>query len=90
MLPEQKQALRDALAKNHLAISNVNAFMMHAVNDARQRYWHPSWIEPDRHYRQIRIDHTRRALTLARELGRAASPRNRAGRSRRAVRGRRR
>jgi len=36
---------------------------------ARQRYWHPSWIEPDRHYRQIRIDHTIRSLTLARELG---------------------
>ncbi len=69
MLPEQKQGLRDALAKNGLAISNVNAFMMHAVNDPRQRYWHPSWIEPDPHYRQIRIDHTRRALTLARELG---------------------
>jgi sugar phosphate isomerase/epimerase len=69
LLEEQKQALRDALAQNGLAISNVNAFMMHAVNDARQRYWHPSWIEPDRHYRQIRIDHTRRALTLARELG---------------------
>ena len=69
LLPEQKQALRDALARNHLAISNVNAFMMHAVSDARQRYWHPSWIEPDRHYRQVRIDHTRRALTLARELG---------------------
>jgi sugar phosphate isomerase/epimerase len=69
LLEEQKQGLRDALAKNGLAISNVNAFMMHAVNDARQRYWHPSWIEPDRHYRQIRIDHTKRALTLARELG---------------------
>ena len=69
LLEEQKQGLRDALARNGLAISNVNAFMMHAVNDARQRYWHPSWIEPDRHYRQVRIDHTRRALTLARELG---------------------
>ncbi len=71
LLDEQKQGLRDALARNRLQISNVNAFMMHAVNDARQRYWHPSWIEPDRHYRQIRIDHTRRALTLARELGAA-------------------
>jgi sugar phosphate isomerase/epimerase len=69
MLEEQKQGIRDALAKNNLAISNINAFMMHAVNDPRQRYWHPSWIEPDRHYRQIRIDHTKRALTLARELG---------------------
>jgi sugar phosphate isomerase/epimerase len=69
LLEEQKHGLRDALARNGLAIANVNAFMMHAVNDARQRYWHPSWIEPDRHYRQVRIDHTRRALTLARELG---------------------
>ncbi len=69
MLDEQKQGIRDALLKNHLAISNINAFMMHAVNDPRQRYWHPSWIEPDRHYRQIRIDHTKRALSLARELG---------------------
>lgn len=69
LLEEQKQALRDALAKNRLQISNINAFMMHAVNDPRQRYWYPSWIEPDRHYRQIRIDHTIRALTLAKELG---------------------
>src|SRR5437899_7436087 len=69
LLEEQKQAIREALARHHLAISNVNAFMMNAIDDARQRYWHPSWIEPDRHYRQIRIDHTRRALTLARELG---------------------
>ncbi|MFM7149184.1 MAG: hypothetical protein ACKO23_05010, partial [Gemmataceae bacterium] len=60
LLEEQKQALRDALAKNRLQISNINAFMMHAVNDPRQRYWYPSWIEPDRHYRQIRIDHTMR------------------------------
>jgi sugar phosphate isomerase/epimerase len=69
LLDEQKQAIRDALRQNKLAISNINAFMMNAINDARQRYWHPSWIEPDRHYRQVRIDHTRRALTLARELG---------------------
>ena len=69
LLDEQKQSIRDALARNNLAISNINAFMMHAVNDPRQRYWYPSWIEPDPHYRQIRIDHTTRALTLARELG---------------------
>lgn len=71
LLDEQKQAIRDALARNQLQISNINAFMMHAVNDPRQRYWYPSWIEPDRHYRQIRIDHTMRALTLAKELGAA-------------------
>ncbi|MSR32856.1 MAG: sugar phosphate isomerase/epimerase [Gemmataceae bacterium] len=69
LLQEQKDAIRKDLLDNHLPISNINAFMMHAVNDPRQRYWHPSWIEPCQHYRQIRIDHTIRALTLARELG---------------------
>jgi sugar phosphate isomerase/epimerase len=69
LLPEQKATIRAALTQNQLAISNINAFMMHAVNDHRQKYWHPSWIEPDPHYRQVRIDHTKRALTLAKELG---------------------
>lgn len=69
LLPEQKRALREAVERNGLAISNVNAFMMHAISDSRQKYWHPSWIEPDPHYRQVRIDHTIRALSLARELG---------------------
>ncbi len=71
LLDEQKQALREALAKNRLEISNINGFMMHAINDPRQRYWHPSWIEPDPHYRRIRVEHTKRCLTLARELGAA-------------------
>ncbi|MCS6864612.1 MAG: sugar phosphate isomerase/epimerase family protein [Gemmataceae bacterium] len=71
LLPEQKQAIRTALATHQLAIANINAFMMHAVNDRRQKYWYPSWIEPDVHYRQVRIDHTQRALTLAKELGAA-------------------
>jgi sugar phosphate isomerase/epimerase len=69
LLEEQKQAIRSGLAELGLGISNINAFMMNAISDSRQRYWHPSWIEPDRYYRQIRIDHTCRALTLAKELG---------------------
>jgi sugar phosphate isomerase/epimerase len=69
MLEEQKQGIRDSLKSNNLAISNINSFMMHAVNESRQRYWYPSWIEPDKHYRQIRIDHTMRCLTMAKELG---------------------
>jgi sugar phosphate isomerase/epimerase len=69
LLPEHKRAIRAALDARKLSISNINAFMMHAVNDHRQKYWHPSWIEPDRNYRQVRIDHTKRALTLAKELG---------------------
>jgi sugar phosphate isomerase/epimerase len=69
LLEERKQAIRDCLARHRMAISNMNAFMMNAVADPRQPYWHPSWIEPDANYRAIRREHTRRALRLARELG---------------------
>ncbi len=69
LLDEQKRAIRDCLGKHNLAVSNVNAFMMNAVADPRQPYWHPSWIEPDPHYRAIRREHTKRALSLAKELG---------------------
>jgi sugar phosphate isomerase/epimerase len=69
LLEEQKQAIRDCLDRYQLTISNINAFMMNAVADARQPYWHPSWIEPDPHYRAIRRDHTWRALQLAKDLG---------------------
>ena len=69
LLEEQKQSIRDALAKHKLTISNINAFMMNAMADPRQPYWHPSWIEPDPHYRAIRREHTKRALQLAHELG---------------------
>ncbi|MGE3820082.1 MAG: sugar phosphate isomerase/epimerase family protein [Isosphaeraceae bacterium] len=69
LLPSAKREIREALARSGLAFSNVNAFMMNAIADPRQPYWYPSFIEPDRHYRQIRIDHTRRALSLCAELG---------------------
>jgi sugar phosphate isomerase/epimerase len=69
LLEEQKQSIRDALEKHSLTISNINAFMMNAVADPRQPYWHPSWIEPDPHYRAIRREHTKRALHLAHEFG---------------------
>jgi len=68
LLDERKRAIRECLDEHGLAISNVNAFMMNAVADPRQPYWHPSWIEPDPHYRAIRREHTRRALRLANEL----------------------
>jgi sugar phosphate isomerase/epimerase len=69
LLEGQKGAIRAAMERSGLAFSNINAFMMNAVADARQPYWHPSFIEPDAHYRQVRIDHTRRALSLCAELG---------------------
>jgi len=69
LLDERKRAIGECLQEHGLAIANVNAFMMNAVADPRQPYWHPSWIEPDRHYRAIRREHTKRALKLAKELG---------------------
>src|SRR5258708_19463042 len=69
LLEVQKQSIRDALAKHKLTISNINAFMMNAIADPRQPYWHPSYIEPDPDYRAIRREHTKRALHLAHELG---------------------
>ena len=69
LLEGPKRGIRAAMERNGLTFSNVNAFMMNAVNDYRQPYWYPSFIEPDPHYRRVRIDHTRRALSLCAELG---------------------
>jgi sugar phosphate isomerase/epimerase len=68
LLDGQKRAILSAMDRYGLRFSNINAFMMNAIADHRQPYWHPSFIEPDPHYRQIRIDHTRRALSLCAEL----------------------
>jgi sugar phosphate isomerase/epimerase len=69
LLEERKESIRESLKRFNLTISNVNAFMMNAVADPRQPYWHPGWTDPDPHYRAIRREHTKRALRLAAELG---------------------
>lgn len=69
LLPERLDSIRQSLWKYDLTVSNVNAFMMNAVADPRQPYWHPGWTDPDPHYRAIRREHTKRALHLAKELG---------------------
>lgn len=69
LLPERVEAIRRALDDASLTISNINAFMMNAVADPRQPYWHPGWTDPDPHYRAIRREHTKRALRLAHKLG---------------------
>jgi sugar phosphate isomerase/epimerase len=69
LLDVQKRAILQAMERSRLAFSNINAFMMNAINDRRQPYWYPSFIEPEPHYRQVRIDHTKRALDLCAELG---------------------
>ena len=69
LLDARKEEIRRCLDLRGLAIANVNAFMMNAVGDPRQPYWHPSWIEPHADYRAIRREHTLRALALAAKLG---------------------
>lgn len=69
LLDQQKRLILDTLAETGLVISNINAFMMNAVGDPRQPYWHPSWTDPDPHYRAIRREHTKRSLHLAADLG---------------------
>lgn len=69
LLPERREAIRRCLDDYKLTISNINAFMMNAVGDPRQPYWHPGWTDPDPHYRAIRREHTKRALQLAADLG---------------------
>src|SRR3954471_23487556 len=69
LLEGPKRAIAEAMQRHGLAFSNVNAFMMNAIADHRQPYWHPSFIESDEGYRRVRIDHTRRALSLCAELG---------------------
>jgi sugar phosphate isomerase/epimerase len=65
---DKKSAIRKCLERHELAISNINGFMMNALADPRNPYWHPSWIEPDREYRAIRREHTKRVLHLAKEF----------------------
>lgn len=62
---DQIDRMRAALNRHGLVISNINAFMMNAVGD----FWHPSWIESDESQRRQRIEHTIKALRLARRLG---------------------
>lgn len=56
--------IRKVLNRHRMKVSNINAFMLHAVGDT----WHPSWIEEDPHLRQIRVDHTLRCIDLAEKL----------------------
>jgi len=67
--PAQVGAIRAAVEEHGLTIANVNAFMMNAVGDERQPYWHPSWIEPNAAYRRVRIQHTLDAIDMTAALG---------------------
>ena len=62
---DEFQRLQQALTAGGLKVTNLNSFTLFAVGDT----YLPSWIEPERHRREIRIRHTRDCLRLARRLG---------------------
>jgi len=65
-LSENKiKSIKNSLKKNSMTISNLNGFMMTAIED----FHHPSWIEESKIYRQKRIEHTKNCLKLAHLLG---------------------
>ena len=62
---EKITSIIDYLKKNSMSISNLNGFMMTAIED----FHHPSWIEESSNYRQKRIEHTKNCLKLAHLIG---------------------
>jgi sugar phosphate isomerase/epimerase len=65
LVDTQIQSIQESLKKNSMSISNLNGFMMTAI----ENFHHPSWIEESKNYRQRRIDHTKNCLHLANLLG---------------------
>jgi sugar phosphate isomerase/epimerase len=57
--------IKKELKSNNLAISNLNAFTLFGIGDT----YHPSWIEDDENYRNLRIKHTINCIELAGKLG---------------------
>jgi sugar phosphate isomerase/epimerase len=63
--PEGLRRLKDLIHKKGLRITNLNSFTLFAVGDT----YLPSWIEPAKERREIRIQHTLECLKLASCLG---------------------
>jgi len=57
--------IKELLGKHGLGVTNLNSFTLFAVGDT----YLPSWIEPDRKRRDIRIRHTLACLKIADFLG---------------------
>ena len=57
--------LKTALDRNRLKVTNINSFTLFAVGDT----YLPSWIEPEKERRQIRVKHTLDSLAVADFLG---------------------
>jgi len=57
-------AIKEILKKHHLKVTNLNSFTLFAVGDT----YLPSWIEPEKERRDIRIQHTLDCLKTAKKL----------------------
>ncbi len=60
-----RERIKRDLAEASLEISNLNAFMLCAIQD----FHHPSWIEADESYRRLRVEYTLDCIELAVDLG---------------------
>ncbi len=63
--PDRLTAVKTALNEHGLKPTNLNSFTLFAVGDT----YLPSWIEPQAHRRDIRVQHTLDCLNVARQLG---------------------
>jgi sugar phosphate isomerase/epimerase len=57
--------IKESLKKHDLKVTNLNSFTLFAVGDT----YLPSWIEPEKDRRDIRIQHTLDCIKVAKELG---------------------
>ncbi len=64
---EALKAIRAILERRRLKVTNLNSFTLFAVGDT----YLPSWIEPDKARRDIRVRHTLECLEVAQALGAA-------------------
>ena len=63
--PGEMIRLRETLGKHNQKVTNLNSFTLFAVGDT----YLPSWIEPEKERREIRIQHTLKCLKVADALG---------------------
>ncbi len=57
--------IKNGLEKHDLSVTNLNSFTLFAVGDT----YLPSWIEPEKERRDIRIRHTLDCIAVAKDLG---------------------
>ncbi|MEA1946560.1 MAG: sugar phosphate isomerase/epimerase family protein [Thermodesulfobacteriota bacterium] len=57
--------VKETLQKHDLKVTNINSFTLFAIGDT----YLPSWIEPEKERRDLRIRHTNDCLKVADELG---------------------